>query len=135
MTDVLYFYDNIKKEDSGSSRQRKRCLTHNGFVLCGNKIIFNLKSETEILQLSGEERSCYEERHLSDTDRRNVIQLFEFGWFCCYVKRHVPSVCLSVCLSVVFRINIADCLALYCNCRYTSYSQDKTVTKQLTLIT
>jgi len=58
-------------------------------------MVFNLKSETGVLQLSGEVRGRYEERHVSYTDRRNVTQLLEFGWFCCYVKRHVPSVCLS----------------------------------------
>lgn len=97
ITDILYFYDNIKKEDSGSSWQRKCYLTHDGIVLCGNKMIFILKSHTEILQLSGEDRSCNEGRHVSDADLRNVIQLLEVGWFCCYVKRHVPSVCMSVC--------------------------------------
>jgi hypothetical protein len=59
-------------------------------------MILNLKFQTGILQLSGEEGSCYEDRHVSDADRRrNVIQLLEFGWFYCYVKSHVPSVCLS----------------------------------------
>lgn len=54
--------------------------------------IFNFKSQTGILQLSGEERSCNEGIHVSGTDRRNVIQLLQFGWFCCYVKRHVCRV-------------------------------------------